>query len=218
MGFAPEKLWSYETGVKSQWFDNRLRVDVTGFHYQYTNLQVQAFLVPGQTSITNAASAKINGIETQIEAKPIPELDLGANVSTLYADYSSYPAAPTTGTATINASGHKLNEAPPFSANGWAQYTYALGGGDSVFLRGEYAWQARVYFTVVNDLIQTQKAYGLANFIGGYNFADDKWTVMVWTKNAFDQQYITQTSTAAAVAAGHAGDPLTYGVTLDWHI
>src|ERR1019366_9451592 len=37
----PENLVSYEGGVKSQWFDNRLRLNVDGFLSEYTNQLVQ---------------------------------------------------------------------------------------------------------------------------------------------------------------------------------
>ena len=216
VGFAPEKLWSYELGAKTQWFDNRLRFNVTGFYYDYTNLQVQAFLVPGQTSITNAATATIKGLEFETAVKPIGALDLGFNLSLLDARYSKYPAAPSTGMTTIDASGHYLNEAPPVSLNTWAQYDWDLPGDHRLSLRGEYFWQDREYFTVVNDNIQTQKAYGIANLIVTWSPPDSNWSVALYTKNLFDQQYITQTGTSGAVAAGHAGDPRTFGATLSW--
>ena len=218
VGFAPEKLWSYEAGVKSQWFDHRLRFNVTGFHYDYSDLQVQAFLVPGQTSITNAASATINGLEFETEAKPIPPLDLGANVSVLDATYASYPNAPSTGTATINATGHYLNEAPNLSTNMWAQYDFIQPDSSRFWVRAEYFWQAREYFTVVNDDVQRQGAYGLVNLLAGWNSSDDKWAVSLYGKNIFNKQYITQTGSFSAAPGGHAGAPETFGDSLTWHM
>jgi len=46
-GFAPETLWSYETGLKTEWLDHRLRVNATAFYYDYTNLQVQTAHICG---------------------------------------------------------------------------------------------------------------------------------------------------------------------------
>lgn len=37
--YKPEEIWSYELGFKSEWFDNRLRLNSSVFHYQYENLQ-----------------------------------------------------------------------------------------------------------------------------------------------------------------------------------
>jgi iron complex outermembrane receptor protein len=218
VGFAPEKLTSYEGGAKTQWLDRRLRFNVTGFHYDYSNLQVQAFLVPGQTSITNAATATIDGVEFETEAKPLPTLDLGLNLSVLDAKYQSYPKAPSVGLATIDASGHYLNEAPPLSMNMWGQHDWNLSDGARVWLRAEYSWQDRIYFTVVNDNIQTQGPYGLANLLAGWNAPGDHWGVSLYAKNIFDKQYITQSSSATAVPAGHAGPPQTYGVAMSWRL
>jgi len=44
--------------AKTEWFDRRLRFNVTGFLYDYTNLQVVQVIIPGLNSIGNAAKAK----------------------------------------------------------------------------------------------------------------------------------------------------------------
>lgn len=214
VGFAPEELWSYEIGIKSEWLDRKLKFNVTGFHYDYTNMQVEAFLVPGQTSITNAASAHVNGVEFETEFRPVSAFDIGANVSLLDAKYADYPNAPSTGTATVDATGHYLNESPPFSMNTWAQYNWEISGGSRIWLRGEYSYQTRVYFTAVNDNVQTQGSYGLANFLVGWDSADGHWGVDAYVKNALDQQYIIQTGSFSATPAGTAGPPRTIGAQI----
>jgi iron complex outermembrane receptor protein len=211
VGFAPEELWSYEAGIKSEWFEKKLKLNVTAFHYDYTDMQVQAFLVPGQTSITNAASAHVDGVEFEAEFRPIRAFDIGANVSLLNAKYANYPDAPSTGTATVDATGHYLNESPPFSMNTWAQYNWDLPDGARIWVRGEYSYQTRVYFTAVNDDIQTQAAYGLANFLVGWNSTNGRWGVDAYIKNALNQQYIIQTGSFSATPAGTAGPPMTIG-------
>src|SRR5690625_3140635 len=42
-GYAPEYLWSYELGMKSQWLEDRLRVNATAFFYDYKDLQVTLY-------------------------------------------------------------------------------------------------------------------------------------------------------------------------------
>jgi iron complex outermembrane receptor protein len=42
----PEKLWNYEVGIKSDWFDDRLRVNGSFFYYDYTDMQIRTFFVP----------------------------------------------------------------------------------------------------------------------------------------------------------------------------
>src|SRR5262249_55408498 len=61
----PEKLDSYTAGLKSEFLDHRLRVNLEGFYYKYKNIQVEQILT-GVTHITNAAAATIKGIDLDI--------------------------------------------------------------------------------------------------------------------------------------------------------
>jgi len=161
-GFDPEFLWSYEAGMKSDLLDRRLRLNATGFYYDYTNLQVQSFLTPGVIDITNAADAEVTGLEIEMLAHPSDGLAFGANLAHLDATYKNYTEAPITG-GTIDASGNRLNSAPKWNYSLFGQYDLSVGDIGNAFVRGEYSWRSRQYFTVVNDDIQTQGSYELVN-------------------------------------------------------
>ena len=60
--FDDELLWSYELGVKSDWFDKRLQVNLVGFFYDYEDFQANRFL-PTTSVIENASDAEVLGIE-----------------------------------------------------------------------------------------------------------------------------------------------------------
>ncbi len=68
-GYNPEFLWSYEIGMKSQWFENRLRLNLGAFYYDYSNLQVELFTPPAAAFTQNAASAAVKGLEAEIAGK-----------------------------------------------------------------------------------------------------------------------------------------------------
>jgi iron complex outermembrane receptor protein len=218
--FAPEKLTSYELGAKSDWFDDRLRVNLTGFIYDYDNLQVNQLISPGVVSISNAANAEIKGLELELVARPISGLELTANLSRLDARYSNYPNAPLAaalGTGTINATGNYLDAAPPYSAFVSAQYDIPVDGG-STFVRGEFSWQDRVFYDPSNYLSQSQGAYGLLNFFVGYNWLDEKMEFEGFVKNATDKSYIFGAAANGLVPTGEAGAPRTFGfrITKSW--
>src|SRR5690606_19064935 len=65
-GYDPEKLWAYEVGLNARHLDGRLSSRLSAFYYDYKDLQVQAFIVPGVASITNAASANVSGVEAEL--------------------------------------------------------------------------------------------------------------------------------------------------------
>ena len=226
--FAPEKIWSYELGAKTDWFERRLRLNVSAFKYDYSNLQVQALLQPGLATITNAASANVKGVEVELSAKPIPSLTLAADWSLLDARYSDFPRssvpAPATpflagsplynaALGTYNAAGNYLNNAPPQSLALSAEFSHRLTGGASAFVRGESYWQEKVYFDPTNVNIYSQDAYWLFNASLGYVSSDGLWHAELFGKNLLNKEYLIVISTVAT-AGGAPGPPRTFGIRL----
>lgn len=72
--FDPEKLLQYELGFKSQWFDNRLRINADGYYSDYTDLQQSTIRSSPETGaltiIGNVDSAEIWGSEVEVTAVP----------------------------------------------------------------------------------------------------------------------------------------------------
>ena len=62
--FGPEKSRTYEVGLKSQWFDRTLQLDLAGFYTDYDGIQLnfQQGLSP---TIQNAGNARIMGAEAE---------------------------------------------------------------------------------------------------------------------------------------------------------
>ncbi|MFV3131607.1 TonB-dependent receptor [Niveispirillum sp. KHB5.9] len=217
-GFAPETLWSYEAGFKTEFADKRVRLNGSVFTYDYNDLQVQSFLSPGVVDITNASDAKVDGVELELTTRPVSGLEIGGSLTWLDAKYKNYPQAPVPGATpvvTIDASGKYLNSAPKWAYSLYGQYSFDLGGG-SAFVRGEYGWKDRQYFTLVNDAIQTMGSYDLINASFGYSPADSNWQVIVYGRNLSDTQYLVSTGTFTAVPSGTPGDPRTYGIRLTY--
>ncbi len=125
---SPEVLDAYEIGIKSDLFDRRLRVNMSGFYYDYKNLQVNAVIgTPPINILTNAATARIYGVDLEVAASITENLTLSASASYLDAKYTSYPGAVvfTRRTASpfnnvsgvIDAAGFRLVRAPKFTSN-----------------------------------------------------------------------------------------------------
>jgi iron complex outermembrane receptor protein len=228
-----EKIWSYEAGLKSEWFDHRLRVNADGFYYSYSDLQVQQLLGPGNASITNAATATGRGLELEILANPIDALQLTANGSLLEAKYSSYPTvslpagltlpfapvlpgetcfAGPPRTCSVSGSHHYLDNAPTASFTLAADYTYELDAQYALTAHLDYNWRARQYFDPSNALLLSQSAYGLLNAQVGLNLPDQTWRVELYGKNLTNQVYAVVKSGASYLPGELTGDPRTYGI------
>jgi iron complex outermembrane receptor protein len=96
---GPEKVWSYEAGAKTEWLDNRLRFNVTGFYQETKDLQVGTASVnalTGALSFTtrNFAGLEVKGVEIEAQAVPIEGLTLSASVGIQDAKYTLDANAP----------------------------------------------------------------------------------------------------------------------------
>jgi iron complex outermembrane receptor protein len=83
--FDPETVWSYEAGIKSEFLDNRLRVNLTGFWLDVNALQTgTAFNDPITNAITfitqNFADYENKGVELEVSAVPVRGLNIYANL------------------------------------------------------------------------------------------------------------------------------------------
>jgi iron complex outermembrane receptor protein len=82
--FDPEKVWSYEAGVKSDLFDRRVRANITVFRIDVDGLQTPSALVAPNGTIAfitrNFADYRNTGVEAEFSVQPVRGLNLYANV------------------------------------------------------------------------------------------------------------------------------------------
>jgi len=210
-GYKEEKLTAFEVGSKTRINDEKIQINSSLFYYDYTDLQVQSFLVPGAIDISNAATAIIQGIEVETIYKPSAELTWWLNIAYLDAVYDDYPEAPAAIGATFDASGFSLNSSPEWSGSVGAQYDWAVSSG-TMFFRGEYNFQSEIFFTPVNDNVEHQDSYALTNLFIGYTNNTSDWTIELYARNVFEEEYITSSASFTVVPTGRAGPPGTYGI------
>lgn len=81
--FDAEKAWSYETGVKSELFDRRLRVNLSAYWLDVSGLQTPSGFVRANGSIgfvtRNFADYENKGIELEVNAVPARGLNVFAS-------------------------------------------------------------------------------------------------------------------------------------------
>ena len=142
--FAPETIWSYETGFRSETPDRRLRVNATAFyenvdHYQL--LSDNPFTNSFDTS--NAADLEAYGVEANIAWQPVDKLTLSSNISSIRALYFRQSAlirnqqmaclagvAANCDSGIVRADGALATPVytPPLSVSGTATYTFDFPG------------------------------------------------------------------------------------------
>ncbi|MBV1901922.1 MAG: TonB-dependent receptor [Kordiimonadaceae bacterium] len=80
--FGPETLITIEGGAKTEWFDNRLRLNVDYYYTDYSDLQMAITLNDG-TITTGNVSATTKGIEAELTAVPFKGLEITGNLGTI---------------------------------------------------------------------------------------------------------------------------------------
>ncbi|MED5546152.1 MAG: TonB-dependent receptor [Pseudomonadota bacterium] len=78
--FGPERVWSYEAGIKSEWFNRMLRANLTVYWMDISDLQTPAGFVRDDGSIAfltrNFADYRNKGVEAEFVFVPTPGLNL----------------------------------------------------------------------------------------------------------------------------------------------
>jgi iron complex outermembrane receptor protein len=89
--FKIEQNWSYELGMRSDWWDNRLRINVTGFFTEIEDYQVPNGFTNEQGQIifltTNRSGLETKGVEVEMTLVPVDGLTIFANGGTLDSQY-----------------------------------------------------------------------------------------------------------------------------------
>lgn len=216
--YLPERLDAYEAGLKTQLFDRHLRLNMGGFYYDYSNLQVIQFINFAQT-VVNGAKARIYGLDVDFDARLTSELSLSGGFEWLHARFTDYRNAvgstprPTGGAALIvvDASGNRIPQSQKFAASLAADYQTEMSFGKlHLNLTGNY--NGNYYFEPDNFL--RQGAFVMINSSLTWTSTDDQYSVSIWGRNLANEKVITNASSQAIgypISYGQA--PRTYGVT-----
>ena len=194
--YDPEHSSNYEIGAKTDWFNKHLRVNLSGFLSEYSNLQTQQFVIltpnaPGANVIANAGSAEVRGAELDVTAIPVDGLLLSMNavnqIGTITSDmYNTFDDANYV-SHTDNLNGTTLRRTPHVSYNLSATYTRPVGPSLDGFVNATYAYTGSYYFendkNVLLDPYVKAKGSGLLNASLGLSSNKDNWDLTVWGKN-----------------------------------
>ena len=223
VSYDPETVNTFETGMKSEWLDQRLRVNATLFSSKYDDLQVDVN-VPAEAGqnlfITNAASASSEGLELEVLALLTPGTRLTLNYGYLNADYDEFDAnlfgeTDENGALIItNYSGNALRRSPKNQlyiglAQDWELPKGLLTGDAS------YRWKDRQETTIDNDDWLAIEDYGVLDFNLTYQH-DTRWRISAFVHNVTDEDvlgYALRVSNLWQFATPETR-PRTYGVAM----
>lgn len=179
--FNEESVTAYEIGLKSQFWDNRARINAAIYYNDYQDYQVETSsnLI---ILIQNAADVESTGFE-------IDGTFLIGEALTLMASYSYIDASFKRGEIDdIDVSGRPLNRAPENSGSLVASYAIPIGNAGELTLRGDYIYTGDFVFASEN-LNLNQDSYGLFNTRIGFEAESGRWGLALIGENLGDEEY-----------------------------
>ena len=230
----PEKLTSYELGLKTELWDRRAVFNVAAFHYDYKNQQfLDAFTLPGVGGTLfhtiNAPRARIDGAEFEFRAKATADLEIFSSLGlmsskyvelTLHQDQCVVGTPPNCTVARVCCVGNKLIQAPDVNASlgvAW-RVMHVVAGDLRFFVDGNY--YGKQYFDAFNTERDAQGGYGVANArIAFESTGKLGYAVGAWIKNLANRQYLAYALNQKDADTGLlgfdyalVGEPRTYGI------
>ncbi len=153
----PEKVWSYELGLRSQFLDRKATVNLTAFQQDIKGYQntVQTVL-PGDTQIStllqNVANFRVKGIEFDLNYQFTSRLSVFASGSFLDAKYTYI--VPQVGVLPANQlqPGEPPAQTPKFQISSGPTYRMPLGGDASATLSGLWRHSSTYQISILNPV------------------------------------------------------------------
>ncbi len=243
-GFQPpfdeENMTSYEIGLKSSWFDNRMTLNAAAFHAEYEDLQTQQITDNSTiflTDVYNVGEAEIDGFEMDLMAVLARGLTLQISYGYTDADFIEYldqretVASPIPGQNMANpdfgknvADRTEMPYAPEHNYTVGLEYQRPLSGGNiqggaMLTASVDYAWTDERFGTAFNDDMEGFKMddYGIVNArlaLSDIAVGEGDLEIAVWGRNLDDEEYKVHAISLGLYRSAIFGEPRSYGLDL----
>jgi iron complex outermembrane receptor protein len=217
--YAPEKITSYEAGVKNRFLDNRLQLNASAFLYDYQDFQVSAVgVIAGQnaTVTLNADKAKVYGLEFETNLVITENDRLDATLGWLHAEYTDFVLplgdafANNSANATMaacytanfaaaapratNFSGCRMARTPEWTLNVGYQHTWNLESGAKLTGRISSHYETGKNLEYHGFAQNKQDGFTKTDLNLTYASSDDRWSLQGYVRNLEDEDVRTASS------------------------
>ncbi|QTH21531.1 TonB-dependent receptor [Rhizorhabdus wittichii] len=142
--YKADSLWSYELGAKTSWFGRKLVVNGAAFYIDWKNIQQQILPPCGYQFRANAGAARSKGFEIELQARPLPGLELDAALGYIDARISK------AGSISALRKGDRVLQVPDWTSSVSLTYTTAIGDDAHLSTRIGYSYVGES-FSANND-------------------------------------------------------------------
>ncbi|MCC9166461.1 TonB-dependent receptor [Pontibacter harenae] len=190
-----ERIDQLEAGIKSEWFNNRLRFNLTLYKINNKDMNLEVFRVDDTGAVVSAGyytkggNDERKGVEVELTGRVLENLEVIMGYAYIDAQYKEH---------TTFVPGSAPNNTPNHTFNAWANYTvntgvlHGLNIGVGAYYLGERPYndwtQVGVQYHAIdpNTAPWYNKAYTIVNAQVGYEF-EKHWGVRALFNNIFDK-------------------------------
>lgn len=232
----PEIPKSYEVGLKSQWFDNRLRVNAAAYYSTFKDFQASAQVpdaFPPIFFLTNAGELETKGVELEVNAQLTENFSLQGSLAYTDATFSDWQDAPCYArqtddegckNGTQDLSGGELPNSPKWSTYLAGTYYVPIPSMPfDGFASLNFFYRDEVQFSTSNNPLLVGDPYNTFDLYTGIAARNGRYRVQFYVQNLFDQFYVASIGGQEIVGVEAAQIlPYTYkrrfgvSVQMDW--
>ncbi len=237
--FDEETMEQWEIGFKSDWWDNRLRVNGALYTYVYEDLQVSQIQnsATGQSTslISNAGKADRWGGEIEITVAPIEDMVASLGYSYVNGDFDEFPDTCGTNVPITCLEGEKFalrGTSPSNQLNASIDYTFARTsiGEITGFIQANWAdeWAESALWTGIVDgepinyphqIMDARTLISARLSLQELPVGEGVMRVSLWGSNLTDDDYPTFSinfGQAVGLITEQYSEPRTYGLELNY--
>jgi iron complex outermembrane receptor protein len=183
--FDPEYLWTYEAGLRSEWFDKSLRFNASVFYSDYSDMQFRVYYQAPSGAldqiVENVGASTVKGFELELQAVPVENLLLTASVGYLNGEYTK---AAVGSPITLK---DEMVDMPEWSFTVMGDFTVPLQAGSKLVAHVDASYKAEQQRLLANSPYGVQPSYTLLNARLAFTTADDHWEAAVFGTNITDE-------------------------------
>ncbi|WP_237449800.1 TonB-dependent receptor [Novosphingobium silvae] len=210
-----EKVTAYEAGVKLGLLGRLVQFNAAGFFYDYRDKQVFGEILDpifvSLTRIVNVPKSEVYGAETDITISPTRDL--------LFKFGASYTHTKVTEFVGFNRFGQSQDFAgsafpftPKYQLNALVSYDMPINDSLAIRFGANGNYQGKTVGSLDEDPVFDVKAYTIVNANIALHRQDDRWSIGLYGRNLFNENYYTATDILTDTSIRVPGMVRTYGL------
>lgn len=224
-GFLPEKVDSYEAGLKATLFGGRATANTAVFWADYKDVQIPgSIVIPGPPvsfvgSTTNAGAAEIKGVEFEGAARLTDNLRAQLSVGYIDAKYTKFIVGG------VNVAGQRdIQNTPDWTGAGSLSYDTPLalfGREGTLSLNGGASYRSKIQQFEVAIPLLDQSGYWLVDASVSWTSESGHWRLAGYGRNLTDKRYISSGYNFPGAATDNSvlafyGNPRTFTASIEY--